>query len=104
MVRAAFTLQRRNKDKAEERVNKMSDTVGLPWRRRPPERGDKVYNTTSIITEILHAILRQDLELTQMLCKTLEPLELELFKRMCPHNTGTPIWLEVQSSLKWTSC
>ena len=37
MVRAAFTLQRRNKDIAEERVNRMSDNVGLPWRLRPPE-------------------------------------------------------------------
>ena len=58
MVRAAFTLQRRNKDIAEERVNRMSDNVGLPWCLRPPEIysiicEDKVSDTRIFKDEIL---------------------------------------------------
>lgn len=41
MVRAAFTLQRRSNDMAEDSVYSMSEMVGLPWRRLPPEKWGK---------------------------------------------------------------
>lgn len=69
MVRAAFTLQRRNKDIAEERVNRMSDNVGLPWRLRPPE----IYN-----------IICEDKFLTQESSKLKFYLEQNYYKRKIP--------------------